>query len=258
VNSIVLARYNESLDWIQQIPDDFDVIIYNKGAPIESPEVIRRATQIIERPNVGRESETYLHHMMQVRDDQDFTVYSQGDPHSHSPDFIALLENWRDWNKLQALSWQWLADNNIPPATLLADYQRELGGRLRVRPERFSLTAWGPIDFIDQGASGMGMVYRICQGNLPDGTNIASHLLRMCKLDAQAEKADKHTLGIFSYGAIFAARNDLVAAVPRESLELLSQFSTAGVAAYGYVLERMWLHILGADFILPKNQPSRI
>jgi hypothetical protein len=80
----------------------------------------------------------------------------------------------------------------------------------------------------------------------------------MCKLDAQAEKADKHTLGIFSYGAIFAARNDLVAAVPRESLELLSQFSTAGVAAYGYVLERMWLHILGADFILPKNQPSRI
>lgn len=258
MNSVVLARYNESLDWIVNIPADFDVIIYNKGEAIASPDVLRRATRIIDRPNVGRESETYLHHMAHVEDDRDLTVYSQGDPHAHSPDFIALLENWRDWNKLQALSWQWLADKNIPPEKLLADYEQDLGGRLRVRPERFSLTAWGPIDFFDQGAYGMGIVYRIIQGGVPDGANIAAHFLRLMKLDAIAEKADRHAVGIFSYGAIFAARNDLVAALPRESLQLLTQFSTAGVAAYGYILERMWLHLLGADFVLPRNQPSRI
>jgi hypothetical protein len=49
-----------------------------------------------------------------------------------------------------------------------------------------------------------------------------------------------------------------VAALPRETLDFLIQFSTAGIAAYGYILERMWLHLMGADFILPKNRPSRI
>ncbi len=259
MNSIVLARYEESLDWIKNIPDDFDVFIYNKGARIESPDVIRRATRIIDRPNVGRESETYLHHMAtEVKGDQDFTVYAQGDPFTHSPDFISLLENWRDWNRLQPMSWQWRADRNIPPAALLADYERNLGGRLHVRPERFSLTTWGPIDFVDQGACGMGTVYRLVQGGLPEGINIAGHFLRLCKLDDIAVKAERHALGIFSYGAIFAARNDLVAALPRESLDAMTRISTAGVAAYGYIFERMWLHFLGAEFLLPKNQPSRI
>ncbi len=258
MNSVVIARYSESLDWITKIPDDFDVIIYNKGEKILSKEVIDRATEIIERPNVGRESETYLHHMTKVKGDQDFTVYSQGDPFTHSPDFINLLENWHDWKPVQALSWQWRDDRNIPPAPILADYAHTLGGRLRVRPERFSLTTWGPIDFIDQGASGMGTVYRLIQGGLPDGTNIASHFLRLCKLDALAEKAEKYALGVFSYGAIFAVRNDRVTQLPREALDAMTSISTAPVAAYGYIFERLWLHFFGTEFLLPKNQPSLI
>lgn len=259
MNSIILARYSESLEWITQIPSDFEVIIYNKGEKIDSADVVDRATQIIERPNVGRETETYLHHMMtQVQNDQGFTVYSQGDPFTHSPDFISLLENWRDWNALQPLSWQWRADKNIPPEGLLNDYERGLGGRLRVRPERFSLTTWGPIDFVDPGAQGMGTVYRLVQGGLPEGTNVASHFLRLCRLEELAAKAERHSLGVFSYGAIFAARNDLVAALPHDSFDMMMRIATAGVAAYGYIFERMWLHFFGAEFLLPKNQPSRI
>jgi len=259
MNSIVLARYSESLDWIENIPEDFEVVIYNKGDKIESPEVLRRATRIVERPNVGRESETYLHHMKtEVRNNLDFTVYAQGDPFTHSPDFIELLKNWRDWKDVQPLSWQWREDRNVPPATLLAEYERHLGGRLRVRPERFSLTMWGPIDFVDQGASGMGLVYRLAQGGLPDGTNVASHFLRLCKLPHIAERAEQYTLGTFSYGAIFAARNDRVAAVPQESFDAMIAVATAGVAAYGYIFERMWLHFFGTDFLLPASRPSRL
>lgn len=259
MNSIVLARYSESLDWVEHIPDDFEVIIYNKGEKIEAPQVIRRASQIIDRPNIGRESETYLHHMKtRAQNNQDFTVYAQGDPFTHSPDFFGLLENWRDWKSIQPLSWQWREDRNIPPQTLLSEYERYLGGRLRVRPERFSLKMWGPIDFMDQGAFGMGVVYRLMQGNLPEGTNIASHFLRRCKLDTIAEKADRSTLGIFSYGAIFAVRNDCVAAVPQESFDAMIELATAEVAAYGYIFERMWLHFFGAEFLLPVNQPSRL
>ncbi len=31
MNSIVIARYDESLDWVLNIPSDFEIFIYNKG-----------------------------------------------------------------------------------------------------------------------------------------------------------------------------------------------------------------------------------
>lgn len=256
MNRVVLARYSEPLEWIKLIPDDFEVIVYNKGDKIASPTVLQRATQIIDRPNEGRESETYLNHMLtEMRDDDGFTVYAQGGPFEHSPDFVSLLHTWRNWDDLQPMSWQWLAEKKVPPSLLLADYERGLCGRPRVRRERFSLLTWGPIDFIDQGAWGMGHVYRAIHEGLPDGTNIAAHFLKLAKLDALAEDAERHTVGVFSYGAIFAVRNRRVAAVPAESLAILRNFSVSGIAVYGYILERLWLHLFGEEFALPKLTP---
>jgi hypothetical protein len=124
-----------------------------------------------------------------------------------------------------------------------------------VRLERFSLLTWGPIDFIDQGAWGMGNVYRAIHGGLPDGTNIASHFLHLAGLGDMAEEAARHMVGVFSYGAIFAVRNRRVAAVPAEAIETLRNLSVSGVAVYGYILERLWLHLFGEKFVLPKLLP---
>ncbi|WP_162950159.1 polysialyltransferase family glycosyltransferase [Rhizobium jaguaris] len=65
-----------------------------------------------------------------------------------------------------------------------------------------------------------------------------------------ADKAAAHSFGVFSYGAIFAVRNDLIAKWPRKSLEITYQ-ATLGRAVYGYLLERLWLHIFGAEFDTP-------
>lgn len=256
MNRVVLARYSEPLEWVKLIPDDFEVVIYNKGDKIVSPDIIRRATHIVDRPNEGRESETYLHHMLtEMRDDDGFTVYAQGDPFEHSPDFISLLHMWRNWEDLQAMSWQWRSDKTVPPTMLLSDYERGLFGRPRVRLERFSLLTWGPIDFIDQGAWGMGNVYRAIHGGLPEGTNIASHFLKLAKLDDLSAQAAQHALGVFSYGAVFAVRNRRAAALPAESIEILRNLSISGIAVYGYILERLWLHLFGEKFVLPKIAP---
>ncbi len=255
MNSLVIARYSEGLDWIVDVPPDYEIFVYNKGEPIISPAVLGRANHIIQRPNVGRESETYLHHMMTVkRLDHDFTVFSQGDPFEHSPDFIALLSNWVDWRNVQALSWQWLSERNIPPARLLADYVPLLNGGLRVRPERFSLITWGPLDFADPGASGMSMVYRILHGALPEGINVAEHFLRSCGLTELADEAASNTVGVFSYGAIFAVRNDRIARFPHAGLQAMLDLTVTGVTVYGYVLERLWLHLFGEKFLLPKQR----
>nr|AIA14301.1 Unknown Function [uncultured bacterium] len=249
MHTIVLARYSEPLEWIADIPADFKVIIYNKGEEITSPEVLARADEIVARPNVGRESETYIHHMMtRATDDRNFTVFSQGDPMTHSPDFIDLLKNWRKWDDVQALSWQWLTARNIPPAASLARYEEYFPLHLRVRPEPFSLMDWVALEFVDAGAWNMGLVFKTLEGISPNTGNIAAHALRKWKLDALADQAEKHSVGVFSYGAIFAVRNEGVARLPAESKELIYEFSVGAAAANGYILERMWLHIFGTGF----------
>ena len=252
MNSIVLARYSEDLHWITQIPDNWEIFIYNKGETISDDFVIARADHIIERPNIGRESETYLNHMLTVKGNpRDYTVYAQGDPFTHSPDFLALLDCWREWEDVQPLSWEWREDKNVPPRHLLEQTAQAAPDRLRVRPELFSLTQFGALEYEDPGPQGMGMIYRLLQG-LPDGTNIAGHLFRKCGLDSLADSADEHTVGTFAYGAIFAVRNYRVANTSPDSLRLLRDFAVAPVTVHGYILERMWLHIFGAEFLRRK------
>jgi hypothetical protein len=255
MNSIVLARYSESLDWIAEIPDDFTIFIYNKGERITSRAVLDRADHIVQRPNVGRESESYLFHMLTaVGNDDDFTVYSQGSPFLHSPDFIALLKAWHDWDDVQALSWCWKEAEDVPPRDILAVARAGLGTKLLVRPELFSLNNWGPLEFHDRGARGMGLAYTLLNDGAPEAFNIASHVLRRCKLDYIADQADNHMVGTFSYGAIFAARNSRVAPIPRDSLALMRAFASEPIPCHGYMLERLWLHLCGLEFTRPKSR----
>lgn len=256
MNKIVIARFNESVEWIKYIPEDFEIYIYNKGDQISSPEIVRKASHIIGRPNHGRESETYLCHMMTaVEDNDDFTVFSQADPFTHSPDFLKLLINWRQWNHLQPLSWGWREDHDIPPHYVRAEYEVKLAGRLRVRPERFSLYTWMPLEFLDTGAYNTSRHYRDIHGQLPRGVNIAAHFLILAELPHLAREAELHSLGIFSYGALFAVRNSMIKKLPLNTLKLLHQ-AAIGDICYGYILERMWLHLFDADFELPKSEPE--
>jgi hypothetical protein len=257
MNAIVIARYKENLEWIAEIPSDFKIFIYNKGLKIESEEVIRKAHCIIDLKNVGRESETYLYHMIsQVEAGYGFTVFAQGDPITHSPDLMNLLRGWRDWAPLQPLSWQWRADRNIPPAQLLHEYSRGLNGGPRIRPERYSLTTWNPLDFFDAGAYQIGIDYRAAH-KVPEGINIAAHFLSICGFESLAIKASTHKVGVFSYGGIFAVRNDLVRTLSKERALKLYE-AAIGHQVYGYILERMWLHLFGAEFELPLPSVQRL
>ena len=148
MNDVVIARYAENVDWIVEIPDEFDVYIYNKGAEIKTPETIRRAKKIMNRPNVGRESESYLWHMQRHLGRDNYTVFCQGDPFEHSPDFIDILKEWRSWDNVQPLSWQWQSSKNIPPAAILDKYTFRKCGAPRTRAEYFSLVTWSPSAFL--------------------------------------------------------------------------------------------------------------
>lgn len=77
---LVVARYQEPLNWLRKVPKAIRVTVYNKH---EQPE--QSAVQL---PNVGREAHTYLHHLVSRYDDLDeWTVFCQGKPFDHAYDF---------------------------------------------------------------------------------------------------------------------------------------------------------------------------
>lgn len=85
---IVIARYKEDLSWTRYLCNKYKVFIYNKGAD----DIEISNAEIIKLPNVGRESHTYLTHIINNYDsDIKQTIFLQGNPFPHSPFILELL-----------------------------------------------------------------------------------------------------------------------------------------------------------------------
>lgn len=86
MTTLVIARFNEPMDWLKDVPQDYAISLYSKGDTC--------AWWHIKRPNVGRETETYLYHIIThynlLSGD---TIFCQGDPFPHDPNFMANIEN---------------------------------------------------------------------------------------------------------------------------------------------------------------------
>ena len=61
---MVVARYNENLNWLEDFKDDINFHIYNKGNDIIE-------YQNIKLPNIGREAHTYRTHIINNYDNLD-------------------------------------------------------------------------------------------------------------------------------------------------------------------------------------------
>ena len=83
---IVVSRYGEDMSWKEGLTLPCRLIVYNKDGTGLNP-----------LPNVGREAHTYLHHMAVFHGRYpDWTIFTQGDPLRHCPDFINIVNGWPD------------------------------------------------------------------------------------------------------------------------------------------------------------------
>jgi hypothetical protein len=75
---IIVSRYNEKLDWTTTYPfNQYKYIVYNKGPNQEFNTT--NISKIISLPNVGRESHTYLHHIITNYDNlADINIFLPG------------------------------------------------------------------------------------------------------------------------------------------------------------------------------------
>jgi hypothetical protein len=230
----------------------FSVYIYNKGPRIADKAVRDRASCIHDCPNVGRESETYLRHILYSSRIADaYTVFCQGNPFEHSPDFTELLAVWARWKDIQPLSWSYIREREIPPPHILVEECYDFVSGLRVRKEYYSLYTMAPVQFTDHGALQISVRYRSEHG-LSMGANLVAHFLDSCGLSTVADRANKHFAGCFAYGAIFAVRNRLFDSVTLEAFSRAWQLSTSH-EIHGWMLERIWLHLWGEPFLFPRS-----
>ena len=90
--SIVVARYQEDVDWVNDLKYIFintriQPFIYNKGTPLE-----HYPLSYISLSNVGRESHTYLYHIIHNYDNlSDLVFFTQGTPFDRSPEFLDIM-----------------------------------------------------------------------------------------------------------------------------------------------------------------------
>ena len=86
---IVVARYNEKLDWINNLEN---VIIYNKGNDDIYLNTIKHP--IMKLPNVGREGHTYYQYIYDNYNNlDDYTIFLQGNPFDHSPNLFKTIKD---------------------------------------------------------------------------------------------------------------------------------------------------------------------
>jgi hypothetical protein len=257
--TLVIARYKEKIRWVLELPDDVTVVLYNKGPEILDQDVIERIDHLIELPNVGREADTYLHHLATYAHGapDEWTVFCQGDPFPHSPSFIQLLGLRAHWAELQPLTAGYVEDADIPPSNLRVTQNADWLGNIPIYTEYCSSATLDMNGWQDDGGRRIFKDYTRYH-RLPRGWSIAGHFLECCGLKALAEEAWEAELMRFTYGAMFAVRNDRLRLIPESCIPAMRKLAQ-GHYAHGYVFEKMWLHLFGLPFIhIPRTPlPAR-
>jgi hypothetical protein len=103
---LVVARYNEDLSWVKDI--NIPHIIYNKGE-----EILDETLNIKILPNIGRESNTYLHYIIEYYNNlPENIIFSQGNPFPHCNNFKEMIQNYELNNSVYNLS-HWMVTEDL-------------------------------------------------------------------------------------------------------------------------------------------------
>ena len=253
--TLVVARYKEDIRWLLDVPDRVTVVLYNKGPEILDAKVLARIDTLVTLPNQGREADTYLYHILthEAGPADGRTVFCQGDPFPHSPDFLKLLDLHDHWAEVQPLTSGYMVASDIPPANLRATEDREWVGDIPIYTEFFSPATLDTTTWQDGGGRNIFKDYS-SHHRLPRGWSIGGHFLELCGLGDLAAAAWNASLARFAYGAIFGVRNERLAMIPHACIPQMRSLAQ-GHYSHGYIYEKLWLHLFGLPFIRNERQP---
>ena len=100
--SLVISHFNsnEFLNLLNVIPSSWNVFIYNKSSNSSkfSNLLDKRNYHVLSLPNIGRETHTYLYHIIENYDNHsNFTIFIQDDTDNHIQDyknFVSVIQKY--------------------------------------------------------------------------------------------------------------------------------------------------------------------
>ncbi len=243
---MVVARYNEDLSWLSDVSDDIKIIVYNKG----QPDVAQYP--IITLPNIGRESHTYLHHIITNYDNlADVTIFCQGDSLFHSPGFIHLLNNRDKFEAVQPLSAYYWPEGEAPylvanPPIPVQEQMNHLwidGNRVHVEYVNHDFVTVYPLTYYQNHFLKLvDLIKRIY-----DVDNVMSFFGEKLGIDT----LDTSVLFPISYAGLFAVRREVIHEKPVEFYQNIQDMLINNVPLdtngkpvdFGLFLEKLWMVI---------------
>lgn len=247
--TLVVARYNEDIEWLCEIDDSIEIVLYNKGKRDFSKKVSARVNHMMKLPNRGRESDTYLYHLQNYhhKAKNEWTIFCQGDPFPHNPDFLQFLNHRQHWSDIQPMTCGYIDEWQIPPEVIRTLDDHDWMGEFRVRTDFFSTSNHEVLGWIDHGGRQL-MNDFVAYHRLPSGWSIYGYFLEQCGLMELAKEAWTSPIGQFGFAAMFAVRNHLLDQIPADCIPRMRRLA-AEHNSHGYIFERLWLHLFGLPFI---------
>jgi hypothetical protein len=236
VVSIVIARYNEYIDWALAYSDI--AIVYNKGSNFEYEKNIQN---VITVENVGREGHTYLFHIItNYHNLTDYTVFTQGEPFLHNETILYGIDNYYKTLDVQPLGLQYIRERNIPPNEILNKYKvtTEFGLEYLTMNINNNIEYIEPFKFNDNGINDIITRYK----EKFDCSSIVEHFLNrsFIRFDKQINEIKMTYCGLFSVKKENIKMHE-ISFYGNLLNELISYNSQGG--ENGYILERLWLFL---------------
>lgn len=242
---LVVARYNENVDWTMAYNDI--VTLYNKGIG-----KLCALDTIVQLPNFGREGHTYLYHIIQSYDClNDRTIFSQGDPFEHNKTFLFGIDNCIKTANVQPLGLKWKELENIPTSEYIEEYKTITDyGLVYLRAKCDGNLIISKFD--DEGINILNVNANKDYPEYRD-INLALGFLHRAKFPSITSLSRQnygHTKSLdeifFTYSALFSVVRVNIRKFKKDvyenlMTELLSMNDQGGTN--GYVLERLWLYI---------------
>lgn len=141
---MVVARYEESLNWLRRVPPAWRITVYDKGASGGDRSILPdfrkgeggERVRLRPLPNIGREAHTYAHHIASRLAEPsepvaDVTVFCQGRPFDHAWDFHHTLRHLAS-DSAGLGDWRWLGhiiDTDTPDGALFRAWSKNTSGQ---------------------------------------------------------------------------------------------------------------------------------
>jgi hypothetical protein len=250
---VVVARYMEDVQWLRDVlpmSSVSRVYLYNKGPADVPQDILQHAkTHYYELENKGRESDTYLNHIVRCYDFNlgDRIVFVQGDPFDQAPDFMEFMTLHERWDPVyQPISSIWFLEYDVPPREFFDTYGTRFGDSATVLEIDYYMDSLDNLGFRDVGLAGIIDDYLTDPGCVERPAvqeGIIQDVVAKYKIPI---KPKGKNVGTFHYGCMFAVPKSSIKKHDVDLYKRLLEF-TDSCANAGNILERLWSMIFRAD-----------